>query len=276
MARDEVTAAKVEWGPASDVRLRGGAVLPTIGFGTWRLSGDTGYDSIRAALDVGYRHIDTATMYGNEAQVGRAVRDSGIPRDKIFITTKLPEGRSGQERRTLEESLRELGTDYVDLWLVHWPPGGVAAPATWREFIAARQRQAVTAIGVSNYSIAQIDELIRATGEVPAVNQVPWSPTHHDPGVLAALRDRGVVVEGYSPLKACDFGDPTLVSVAESHAVTVAQVVLRWHLQHGIVIIPKSARAERIRANLDLAGFTLTDAEMDRVDRIAVRPGPPR
>jgi 2,5-diketo-D-gluconate reductase A len=253
------------------VTLAGGVEMPVVGFGTWQISGRRGYDAVRSALDAGYRHIDTATMYNNESEVGRAVRDSGLPRDEVFLTTKLPPGRIGQERQTITASLKALGVDRVDLWLIHWPPNRSAAPETWREFIAARDAGLTRAIGVSNYSTAQIDELTKTTGETPAVNQIPWSPPEHRPHRLRESRERDVVVEGYSPLKGSDLRDPVLAELAATHGVTPAQVVLRWHLQHDIVVIPKSSDADRMRVNLDLFGFTLSAEEMDRVDGLSSR-----
>jgi diketogulonate reductase-like aldo/keto reductase len=252
------------------VRLPGEVAMPMVGLGTWGLRGRRGQDAIAYALEVGYRHIDTATMYANEAEVGRAVRDSGLPRHEVFVTTKLPPGAAGRERETLAASLRALGTEYVDLWLIHWPPGG-ARPQTWRELLALRDQGRARAVGVSNYSIGQLDELIQATGQAPAVNQIPWSPQRHDPRRLAEHRRRGVVVEGYSPLKGTRLGDRVLTEIAERHGVTPAQVVLRWHLEHQIPVIPKSARPERIASNLDLFGFSLSDAEVARIDALSTR-----
>jgi 2,5-diketo-D-gluconate reductase A len=252
------------------VTLPGGGGMPMVGLGTWRLRVRQAYECVRFALETGYRHIDTATMYGNEAEVGRALRDSGVDRSEVFITTKLPAGNAGRERETLAASLRALGTGYVDLWLVHWPPRGKARPQTWREFVALRDEGLARAIGVSNYSIGQIDELAGATGQMPAVNQIPWSPRKHDPGLLAAHRDRGVAVEGYSPLKGSDLHDPVLAAIASGHGVTPAQVVLRWHIEHGIAVIPKSGQRERIAANIDLFGFSLDPGEIARIDG---RPG---
>ena len=251
------------------VRIGDGIDMPMVGFGTWQLGGRQAYESVRVALETGYRHIDTATMYGNEAEVGRALRDSGLDRRDVFITTKLPPGRFGQERATLTQSLRALGTDYVDLWLIHWPPRrvGQSVPA-WREFLEMRSEGLTRAVGVSNYSPEEIDELTSAAGEIPAVDQVPWSPSRHDPDLLAALRDRGVVVEGYSPLKGTRLRDRTLREIADAHDVTPAQVVLRWHVQLGIIVIPRSSRPERIAENFDLSGFSLTDDEMDRLAKL--------
>jgi len=248
--------------------LGGEVAMPMVGFGTWQLSGRRGYEAIRYALDAGYRHLDTATMYRNESEVGRAIADSGLDRADVFVTTKLPPGSAGRARATLAESLRALGTDYVDLWLVHWPPRGVAAPQLWREFLALRGEGLCRAVGVSNYSVGQIDELIAATGDKPAVNQIPWSPSRYDPARLAAHADRGVLVEGYSPLKGTRLRDPVLAEIAARHRVTPAQVVLRWHLELGVAVIPKSARPERIKSNLDLFGFSLTPEEVNSLSRL--------
>ena len=242
--------------------------MPMVGFGTWQLQGQQGYQAIRRALQAGYRHIDTATMYRNEDRVGRAMADSGLDRSDIFVTTKLQPGNAGRARAILAESLRALGTDYVDLWLVHWPPRGQASPRLWREFLAIRDEGLCRAVGVSNYSVAEIDDLIEATGERPAVNQIPWSLPQYDPALLAAHAQRGVAVEGYSSLKGTRLRDPVLAEIASSHGVTPAQVVLRWHLELGIIVIPKSARPERIESNLDLFGFSLTPEEMARLSHL--------
>jgi 2,5-diketo-D-gluconate reductase A len=248
------------------VTLAGGVDMPLVGLGTWRVSGERGYEAIRFALEAGYRHIAKATMYGNETEVGRALRDSGLRRDEVFITTKLPPERAGRERETLDASLRALGTDHVDLWLIHWPPRDRARPKTWQKFLEAQQEGRARAVGVSNYSTAQIDELIKETGQAPAVNQIPWSPSRYDGRRLSESRDRGVVVEGYSPFKGSDLRDPVLTAIAADHGVTPAQVVLRWHIEHGIVVIPKSVTPDRIRSNLDVFGFALTGEEIARID----------
>jgi 2,5-diketo-D-gluconate reductase A len=251
-----------------EVDLGGGAVMPMVGFGTWQLGGRRGYEAIRYALDIGYRHIDTATMYRNEREVGQAVRDSGLDRGQVFVTTKLLPGSAGRPRAALAESLRALGTDYVDLWLIHWPPRRQDSAPLWREFLALRDEGLCRSVGVSNYDIAQIDELIAATGERPAVNQIPWSLSQYDAALLAAHADRGVAVEGYSPLKGTRLRDPVLAEIAARHQVTPAQVVLRWHLDHGITVIPKSAKPDRIRSNFDLFTFSLTPAEVTRLDHL--------
>jgi diketogulonate reductase-like aldo/keto reductase len=172
------------------VNLPGGVSMPMIGFGTWQLRGRAGREALLGALGAGYRHIDTATMYGNEADVGHALSSSGLARDEVFVTTKLPAGRALRERATLAASLRALDTSYVDLWLVHWPPAGRMLASVWREFLALRDAGRARAVGVSNYSLTQIDRLIDATGQAPAVNQIPWSPGRYDAALLAGHRER--------------------------------------------------------------------------------------
>lgn len=252
----------------TSVTLRGGVEMPMVGLGTWQATGPQGYGSTLRALEAGYRHIDTATKYGNEAEVGRALRDSGVAREEVFLTTKLPPQRAGHEREVLAASLEALGTDHVDLWLVHWPPSGSSVPV-WEAFVAAHQDGMARAIGVSNYDVREIDEITAATGERPVVNQVRWAPALHDPGRLAAHVERDVVVEGYSPFTSTDLRDPVLTGIAAAHGVATTQVVLRWHLQHGIVVIPKSVTPERITSNLDVYGFALTPGEMVRIDGLS-------
>lgn len=250
------------------VRLSGGVSIPLLGFGTWQLDGDDAYNGVRAALDIGYRHIDTATGYGNEDRVGAAVRDSGIGRQDVFITTKLPPENAGREAQTIDASLKALGVDFVDLWLVHWPPNGEAGPQTWAAFIGALEQGKTRAIGVSNYSTAQIDELVSATGRAPALNQIPWNPFLFDEREAAALRSRRVVLEGCSPLEGSDLGHRVLREAAAAHGKTAAQVVLRWHVEHGFVVIPRSRRRERIGENFAVFDFELTAEELRRLDAL--------
>lgn len=253
--------------PATD--LNRGVRIPLLGFGTWMLRGRSALSAVEWALEAGYRHIDTATGYGNEVEVGRAFAASGLDRDGVFITTKMPPDHAGRERRTLEESLEALGTDHVDLWLVHWPPGGTSGVSSWEVFAQAEEEGLARAIGVSNYSLDQIDELVDATGRAPAVNQIKWSPLLHDPDLLDAHRQRGVTVEGYSPFKAGTFDAPVLTDIAAARGKQPGQVVVRWHLQHGVVVIPKSARRERIAANADVFDFELSAEEMSALDGLA-------
>jgi len=249
--------------------LPGGGRLPLVGLGTWKLRGDAARAAVTVALAAGYRHIDTATMYGNEDAVGQALADDRVDRDDVFLTTKLRPSDTGQAERILRKSLRALRTDRIDLWLLHWPPSRQGAiRQAWNEMIRLRDAGHVRAIGVSNFSLAQIDDLITATSETPAVNQVHWDPMRHSDAVLAGHRDRGIVVEGYSPLKDVRLDNPALTEVAAAHQVTPAQVILRWNLAHDIVVIPKSAHADRIAANIDLFGFALSDAEIAAIDAL--------
>jgi 2,5-diketo-D-gluconate reductase A len=256
--------------PAVD--LGHGVFVPAVGLGTHALRGKRGYQAMRTALELGYRHLDTATMYKNEAEVGRAVADSGLPREEVFVTTKMLASAAGRARQSLDTSLRELRLDYVDLWLIHWPPAASALVSAWQAFLEAREAGLARAVGVSNFSLAQLDEVTRATGQAPSINQVDWSPVRHDPAYLEGMRERGVVVEGYSPLKGSNLRDPVLRRIADRHQVTPAQVVLRWHLEHEIVIIPKSADAGRQAVNLDLAGFALDPAEVAQIDQLSSQP----
>ncbi|HEY9378007.1 MAG TPA: aldo/keto reductase [Jiangellaceae bacterium] len=250
------------------VALAKAVQMPLVGFGTWQLRGRGAYQAVRYALDVGYRHIDTATIYRNEAEIGQALQDSGVPRSEVFITTKLWPTDAGRERRTIAASLKALGTDYVDLWLVHWPPRRGAAVSVWKEFVEVHRDGLARTIGVSNFDAAQIDELTRATGVTPSVDQIEWSPRRYDRSVADALRARGVVLEGYSPFKTSRLNDPVLVEIAARHDVTAAQVVLRWHVDHGFVVIPKSAHQDRIAANFDVFDFSLDPAEVARIDAL--------
>ncbi|HSK27803.1 MAG TPA: aldo/keto reductase [Jiangellales bacterium] len=251
------------------VHLPGGGRMPLLGFGTWQLRGDSARQAVEWALEAGYRHLDTATMYGNEREVGAAVATSGLAREDVFVATKLPPDRVDRPTQTLEQSLEALGLAQVDLWLVHWPPGGAARPDVWEAFVRARADGLVRDVGVSNYSLGQVDELTAATGVTPAVDQVEWSPTLHDPRFLAGCRERGVAPEGYSPFRSGDLTDPVLGGVAEHHRVTPAQVVVRWHLQHGVAVIPRSARRERIVGNADVYGFVLDGDEMALLDGLS-------
>jgi 2,5-diketo-D-gluconate reductase A len=250
------------------VEIADGVSMPLLGLGTWQASDREAYDAVRLALDLGYRLIDTATLYRNEAAVGRAVRDSRVPREELFVTTKLRAGDAGRERETIRASLDAMGLDHLDLWLIHWPVASGAGAGTWERFIEAREGGLTRAIGVSNYSPEEIDELTVATGVVPAVNQIEWTPALYDAATAAAHRERGVTLEGYSPFKAADLGDRTLVAIAEGHGVTVPQVILRWHLEHGFVAIPKSADPGRIAENFDVFGFSLDDDEVARIDSL--------
>ena len=256
----------------ASVELASGRKMPILGLGTWQARGGSAVRAVLRALEVGYRHIDTATAYGNERQLGQAVAESGVPREEIFVTTKLPPSRAGRERATLEDSLDALGFEYVDLWLIHWPPGGGARPDVWERLLELHAEGLAREVGVSNYSVRQVDELQRATGRLPAVNQIEWSPALFDRNVLAAHRRLGVQLEGYSPLRTVSLRDPQLGRIADDHGITPAQVVLRWHIEHRIVAIPKSTNAGRIAENAAVFDFELTPSEVEQLDRFADAP----
>ncbi len=251
--------------------LPSGARMPLIGFGTWKLRGHQAREAVLAALQTGYRHLDTATMYGNEDEVGNALHDSGLPREDVFVTTKIRAADAGRVRPVLTASLRKLKVDYLDLWLIHWPPWVGQGRQLWNEMLAAQAEGLIRDVGVSNYKLSAIDDLIKSSGKAPAVNQIPWSPSRYDAALLAGHAKRGIAVEGYSPLKDTRLDDPVLAKIAAAHGVTPAQVVLRWHLEHGIAVIPKSAHPERIAANFDLLGFSLSGEEIAGIDALATK-----
>jgi len=257
-------------GDVPTVTLPSGARMPMVGFGTWKLRGREARQAVLEALRTGYRHVDTATMYANESEVGLALADSGLQRSSVFVTTKIRPSDAGRARQVLQASLRALGTEYLDLWLVHWPPRSTSeGRQLWSELLAAHAEGLVRDVGVSNYSLAQIDDLTRSSGQQPAVNQIDWGPTLYDAGVLAGHAERAIAVEGYSSLKNTRLGDPVLTQIAAAHGVTPAQVVLRWHLEHGITVIPKSSHPDRIASNFDLFSFALTNAEQATIDGMA-------
>ena len=254
--------------PDDVATLSQGARMPLLGFGTWQIKGQDAVAATSVALEAGYRHLDTATVYGNEREVGRALADSGVRRDEVFVTTKCPPHRAGRELETLQESLEMLQTDHVDLWLIHWSAQGAGNVAMWRAFVEAREAGLAREIGVSNFDAALLDEVTEATGVAPAVNQIEWSPLLFDGGTLEEHRSRGVVLEGYSALRGGTLDHPTVVGVAERTGRTPAQVIVRWHLQHRVAVIPKSVRPERIRSNADVGGFTLTEQDMASLDAL--------
>jgi 2,5-diketo-D-gluconate reductase A len=252
--------------PDDSAALAHGA-MPLLGFGTWQIKGTEAAEATEAALEAGYRHLDTATVYRNEGEVGQGLERSGVARDDVFVTTKCPPDHAGSALDTLHRSLDLLGTDHVDLWLIHWPGGGSQVDL-WRSFVEAREQGLARDIGVSNFDAAQLDEITSATDVSPAVNQIEWSPLLFDPAVLDAHRERGVTLEGYSALRGGTLDHPVIGSVAERLGRTPAQVIIRWHLQHGIVVIPKSRQADRIRSNADVADFELTPDDMAALDAL--------
>ncbi|GAA2139900.1 aldo/keto reductase [Nocardioides koreensis] len=254
--------------PDATVSLTNGGRMPLLGFGTWQLRGRDAVRATSAALAAGYRHLDTATIYRNEGEVGRALAGSGVPREDVFLTTKCPPDRAGRELETLRESLALLQTDHVDLWLIHWPAGGSGNADIWRAFVEAREAGLAREIGVSNFDTSLVDEVTKATEVRPAVNQVEWSPLLFDADTLAGHRARGVVLEGYSALRGGTLAHPVIREIAERAGRTPAQVIIRWHLQHGVVVIPKSVDPDRIRSNADVADFTLADEDMSALDAL--------
>jgi 2,5-diketo-D-gluconate reductase A len=249
------------------VDIGGGRRLPIVGLGTWNVSGGDATRAVRAAIECGYRHVDTAYGYGNEAEIGQALRGTGLDREEVFLTSKIPPRRIGYEEETLAGSLRQLQTEYLDLWLIHSPPATADESARlWEWAIGAREQGRVRTIGVSNYSTGQIDDLAAATGVMPAVNQIRWSPALFDPGRMAQMRERSIALEGFSAIRLTDLDEPRLVTVAAAHGVTTAQVLVRWQLQHGIVVLPRSVRADRIRENFSVWDFELTLDELALID----------
>jgi 2,5-diketo-D-gluconate reductase A len=257
--------------PDDSVTLADGGRMPLLGFGTWQIKGETAMSATSAALEAGYRHIDTATAYGNEGEVGRALADSGVRRDEVFLTTKCPPDRAGNEIDTLKRSLELLQTDHVNLWLIHWPGAGSVNVDMWRAFAEAHESGLALSVGVSNFDVSLIDEVTQAVGTPPAVNQIEWSPLLFDAATLDQHRERNIALEGYSALRGGTLEHPTIVEIAQRIGRTPAQVIIRWHLQHEVVVIPKSVRADRIRSNADVADFRLTDDDMAALDALGRR-----
>ena len=248
-------------------KLNDGNQLPMLGLGVWQVpDGKTCENSVRWALDLGYRHIDTAQAYRNESGVGKALRDSGVPRDEVFITTKFYPGAKDPVAEA-EQSLRKLGVDQVDLYLVHWPQRGPTW--AWPGMERAQERGLARSIGVSNFSAGDLDQVI-ATGSVtPAVDQIQFSAMEYRRGLVEACRRHGTVAEAYSPLGTGRHLTNRQVSeIAARVGRTPAQVLLRWCLQHGVPIIPKSTHRERIAENSQVFDFTLSDQDMAALDAL--------
>lgn len=249
--------------------LSSGAAMPLLGFGTWQITGQEAVTATAYALETGYRHLDTATVYRNEPEVGLGLRESGVSRGEVFLTTKCRPELAGRARETLEQSLEALGTDHVDLWLIHSPAASAGSRiAMWEAFVQARDKGLARDIGVSNHSLAQIDQLVGTTDVRPAVNQIEWSPLLFDAATLEGHRSRGVVLEGYSALRGGTLEHATITGIAERLGRTPAQVIIRWHIQHGTVVIPKSSKTERIRSNADVGGFELSADDMAKLDAL--------
>jgi diketogulonate reductase-like aldo/keto reductase len=253
------------------VKLSTGALMPRLGLGVFRAPrGEVTTGAVLAALAAGYRHVDTAKIYGNEADVGEAIRRSGLPRADLFVTTKLWNEDQGYDRalRAGEASLTRLGLEYVDLYLVHWPVPGRRLES-WRALERLHEEGRARAIGVSNFMVPHLDELAGAARVPPAVNQVEVHPFLQQRDVRAWCAAHGVVVEAYSPLtKGARLGHPVVTDVAGRVGRTPAQVLLRWCLQHDLVVLPKSTRPERIRENAAIFDFSLGPEELARLDAL--------
>jgi 2,5-diketo-D-gluconate reductase A len=247
--------------------LADGGTIPVLGFGVWQVAdGPTCEAAVRWALECGYRHIDTAQAYGNEASVGRALKASGVAREEVFLTTKFYP-RSKDPAAEVEKSLRRLGVDYVDLYIIHWPQGGPTW--AWPGMEAAKERGHAHSIGVSNFSAAELEEVLSVASIAPVVNQVQFSPFEYRRALLAKCREREVAVEAYSPLgTGRHLADPAVAEVAERVGRTAAQVLLRWCLQRDTIVLPKSTHRERIEENARVFDFALSEQDMAALDQL--------
>jgi diketogulonate reductase-like aldo/keto reductase len=254
-------------------KLNNGIHIPAIGLGMWAIpDGKPAEEAVRHALNAGYRLFDTASLYGNEASLGRAIRSSGIQREEVFVTTKLWNSDHGYDRalRAFVESLRRLGMEYVDLYLIHWPVQGLRLQ-TWQALEKMYEEGRSRAIGVSNYMIHHLEELLDQASVVPAVNQIELHPYNYHSRLetVEFCRSKGILVEAYSPLtKGRKLKDPTLVDIAKTYGRTPAQILLRWCYQHGFVAIPKASNPDHLRENASIFDFSLSEADMEELDSL--------
>ncbi len=264
------------------IALRGGVDIPQLGFGTFQIPAEDTAEVVTGALQAGYRHVDTASAYRNEAGVGQALHAAGLERSEVFITTKCWNSQQGFEeaKRALRESLERLECEHVDLYLIHWPaPPQDRYVETWRAFIELQEEGLARAIGVSNFGHSHLERIVRETGVTPAVNQVELHPRLQQAGLRREHDDLGVVTEAWSPLaQGAVLDDPVITAIASEHGKSTGQVVIRWHVQIGNVVIPKSVTPERIEANRDVFDFHLSEdqmaavADLDRGERIGPDP----
>jgi 2,5-diketo-D-gluconate reductase A len=255
--------------PVPTIELNNGVAIPQLGFGVFQVQPDETEAVVSQALEAGYRHLDTAAAYRNEEAVGRAIAASGIPRDELFVTTKLWNADQGGHSAlgALDASLERLSLDHVDLYLIHWPvPSRDLYVESWQALEPAAADGRARAIGVSNFQIPHLERLAQETGTVPAVNQIELHPRLQQEELRRHHDEHGIVTEAYSPLAQGGLlDDPVITEIAGAHDRTPAQIVLRWHLQIGNVVIPKSATPERIRTNFDVFSFELTEHDMQRI-----------
>lgn len=249
---------------APQLKLNNGVKIPQIGFGTWKMRwGHTAYKAVHWALEAGYRHIDTAHIYGNEAGVGRAIRDSGLKREEVFVTTKLFNTQHHNPQKAIDGSLAKLGVDYVDLYLMHWPVARVRNQ-TWQKMTEFLKTGKAKAIGVSNFTIRHLEELLNQTDVVPAVNQVEFHPFLYQKELLEYCEAKGVILEAYSPLThGQELDNPLITKVAKKYKKSNAQIMIRWSLQLGNIVLPKSSHQERIKENIDVFDFEINDEDME-------------
>ncbi len=253
---------------ASTMELNNGVKIPVLGLGTLHATGDALHHAILWALDAGYRHLDTAKAYGNEREVGRAIKRCGLPREEIFLTTKLWNEDHGYANTlaAFDRSLKALDVDFVDLYLVHWPVAGRRVE-TWKAMERILAEGKARTIGVSNFTIRHLEELMAATDIVPAVNQIEFTPYLYQRELQAYCAEKGIVIEAWSPLtRAIKLQDPPLVAIAARYRRSPAQILLRWGLQQNAVVIPKSVHKERILENAQIFDFHLAEADMERLN----------
>ncbi len=256
--------------PLQYVTLNNGLTMPQLGFGVWQVPDDEAYASVKTAIEVGYRSIDTARIYNNEEGTGRAIADSGVAREDIFLTTKLWNDDQGYDKAlaAFDASLKRLGTDYVDLYLIHWPtPAHDTYVDTWKALERILAEGRAKAIGVSNFTPTTLERLLGEAEVTPAINQIELHPYFSQGRMRALNAEKGLLTEAWSPLGQGKglLEDPVLVEIGAAHGKSAAQVVLRWHLQLGNVVIPKSVTPARIRENFEVFDFELSAEEMERV-----------
>ena len=263
------------------IELNSGATIPQLGFGVFQIEQSQTAETVSKALEIGYRHIDTAQMYGNEAEVGEAIRGSGIGRDELFVTTKCNNSNHGRldSQKALDESLSKLGLDYVDLYLIHWPlPGKDLYVDTWRGFEEAAKDGKTRSIGVSNFQDHHLERLFAETDTVPAVNQIELHPHMQQLAMRSFDERHGIATEAWSPIGQGKgvIDESTIEGIAKKHDKTGAQVTLRWHIQLGNIVFPKSVTPSRIQENFDIFDFELSDEEMSAIGELerAERIGP--